>query len=73
MDHRDDAADSARGFASLLTLVHGLAARLAASGADGRSGSVDRHGADAPICASDLVTALPLAFRALLAGTVSPE
>jgi len=52
--------------------LHGLAARLAASGADGRGGAnghgrtVGRQGADAPIGASDLITALPLAFRALL-------
>lgn len=47
--------------------LHGLAARLAASGAD----SVQIAGGTAPIGASDVVTALPRAFRALLASTVS--
>jgi len=55
--------------------LHGLAARLAASGlsASGSGGSSASGGGGdnsreaAPIGASDLVTALPLAFRALLA------
>lgn len=44
--------------------LHGLAARLAASGAGGDTG-----GGSTPIGASDVVTALPLAYRALLAGS----
>ena len=40
--------------------LHGLAARLAVAGGEGWDGT---HGA-APISAADLVTALPLAFRA---------
>jgi hydroxyethylthiazole kinase-like uncharacterized protein yjeF len=41
--------------------LHGLAARLAADGADG----ADDAGGEAPISAADLVDALPRAFRAL--------
>jgi ADP-dependent NAD(P)H-hydrate dehydratase / NAD(P)H-hydrate epimerase len=44
--------------------LHGLAARLAAAGA-GRAGTGDRHDGEAPIGASDVVAALPAAFRAL--------
>jgi ADP-dependent NAD(P)H-hydrate dehydratase / NAD(P)H-hydrate epimerase len=49
--------------ATAAAYLHGLAARLAVSGAGGQGGS-----GTAPIGAADLVTALPLAFRALLAG-----
>jgi len=43
--------------------LHGLAARLAAAG--GATDRAEHGGGAAPIGASDLVTALPLAFRAL--------
>jgi ADP-dependent NAD(P)H-hydrate dehydratase / NAD(P)H-hydrate epimerase len=44
--------------------LHGLAGRLAAAGA-GRAGAGDRRDGEAPIGASDVVAALPAAFRAL--------
>ena len=48
--------------------LHGLAARLAAAGTDrsGRAAAGEGHGGgEAPIGASDVVAALPAAFRAL--------
>ena len=47
--------------------LHGLAARLAAVGTDrgGRAAAGAGHRGEAPIGASDVVAALPAAFRAL--------
>ncbi len=47
--------------------LHGLAARLAAVGTyrTGRAAAGEGHGGEAPIGASDVVAALPAAFRAL--------
>ena len=47
--------------------LHGLAARLAAAGGSGRGRAVagEGRGGEAPIGASDVVAALPAAFRAL--------
>jgi NAD(P)H-hydrate repair Nnr-like enzyme with NAD(P)H-hydrate dehydratase domain len=48
--------------------LHGLAARLAAAGAGrpgGRPADGEGYGGEAPIGASDVVAALPAAFRAL--------
>jgi len=46
--------------------LHGLAARLAAGGYPGaRAAGEDHGGGEAPIGASDVVAALPAAFRAL--------
>jgi len=47
--------------------LHGLAARLATAGTDrdGRAAAGEGHGGEAPIGASDVVAALPAAFRAL--------
>ena len=47
--------------------LHGLAARLATVGTDwsGRAAAGEGYGGEAPIGASDVVAALPAAFRAL--------
>jgi hydroxyethylthiazole kinase-like uncharacterized protein yjeF len=49
--------------------LHGLAARLAAAGTDRTAAALGMPRSAAPIGAADVVSALPLAFRALDAGS----